>query len=83
MKFESARIAQVKTAKTRGNTRTAQDAHFATDGDPLPFVRLAPDTDSSEAGTKGGTGGGVIIRHDAASFPRPHLTRLRVRKADR
>jgi|GEM_PF-888071 len=92
VKFESARLSQRKktqTAETRANTRYAQDAHFATDGDrvTLPFVRLVTDTDSSTTGTKGmargasGNGGGTV-RRDVVSFPRPHLTRLHARKAD-
>lgn len=87
VKFESARIAQLKTtkaAKIRGNTRPAQDAHFATDGDrvTLPFVRLASDTDSSEAGPKAASAGGTV-RRDTVSFPRPHFPRLQARNADR
>jgi tetratricopeptide (TPR) repeat protein len=80
VKFETARQSQ-KSAKTRENTRYAQDAHFATDGDrvTLPFVRLADDDSSpSTKGSKGGT-----VRRDAASFPRPHLASFRARKADR
>jgi hypothetical protein len=89
VKFETARLGQVerrgKTAKlekTRENTRYAQDAHFATEGDRviLPFVRLADDTDPSKA-AKGPTGG--TVRRDGASFPRPHLARFGARKADR
>ena len=89
VKFDTARLAQRKMAKTekaektRENARYAQDAQFATEGDrvTLPFVRLADDTDSSKADTKGAGSG--TVRHDAASFPRPHLARLRARKADR
>lgn len=85
VKFETARQAQRKTGKatkTRENARYAQDAQFATDGDrvTLPFVRLADDTAPSK-GMAGGEGG--TVRRDAASFPRPHLARLRARKADR
>jgi tetratricopeptide (TPR) repeat protein len=80
MKFESARHAQLrtvkaakteKTEKTYTETRYAQDAHFARDGDrvTLPFTPPA------------GTGGAV--RRDGPSFPRPHLARLRTNKADR
>jgi tetratricopeptide (TPR) repeat protein len=83
-KFESARQGQRKLAKvgkTHENARYAQDAHFATDGDrvTLPFVRLAdaPDAPNSAKRAAGGT-----LRHDAASFPRPHLARLGVRRAD-
>ncbi len=87
VKFEAARLGQrelaraAKLEKTRENTRYAQDAHFARDGGrvTLPFVRLA-DTDPSPA-QKGAAGG--TVRHDAASFPRPHLARLNARKADR
>jgi hypothetical protein len=87
VKFETARQSQnsEKKAKTRENTRYAQDAQFATDGDrvTLPFIRLADDTDSSPdaKGTTGGSGG--TVRRDATSFPRPHLASLRARKADR
>jgi hypothetical protein len=87
VKFESARLGQRAIAKLGKvekfeNTRHAQDAHFATDGDrvTLPFVRLADDTDPSKA-TKGPAGG--TVRRDGASFPRPHLARLGARKADR
>lgn len=92
VKFESARLSQRKMtrpATTHTNTRYAQDAHFATDGDrvTLPFVRLVTDADSSSTSTKGTTGGaggngGGTVRRDTASFPRPHLTRLHARKAD-
>ncbi len=82
VRFETARQAQRKTGKatkTRENARYAQDAQFATDGDraTLPFVRLAHDTGPSKGGEDG------AVRRDAASFPRPHLARLRARKADR
>ena len=87
VKFEAARLGQRETAKTakvektRENARYAQDAHFATDGDrvTLPFVRIACDTDASQA-PKGSSGG--TVRRDSASFPRPHLARLWARKAD-
>jgi Flp pilus assembly protein TadD len=83
-KFESAWQGQRKLAKvgkTRENARDAQDAHFATDGDrvTLPFVRLADVTD--DPNTTNPTSGRTL-RHDVASFPRPHLARLGVRKAD-
>lgn len=84
VKFETARLDQRAAAKkTRENARYAQDAQFATEGDrvTLPFLRLADDTDASKAGR--GTAGGGTVRHDAASFPRPHLAPLAVRKADR
>lgn len=82
VKFESARLSQgnlvktAKTAETHENTRYAQDAHFATEGDRviLPFVRTV--------GTNNGNGSGRTVRHDTASFPRPHIARLRARKAD-
>jgi hypothetical protein len=85
-KFEAARQGQrklVKVGKTRENARDAQDAHFATDGDrvTLPFVRLADDSDASKPARGTGTASGTF-RHDAASFPRPHLARLGARKAD-
>jgi len=81
VKFEAARLDQRAAAK-KENARYAQDAQFATEGDrvTLPFLRLADDTDASKAGR--GMAGGTV-RHDAASFPRPHLARLAVRKADR
>jgi Flp pilus assembly protein TadD len=83
VKFETARLDQRAQAKrTRENARYAQDAQFATEGDrvTLPFLRVADGTDSSPAGRSmaGGT-----VRRDAASFPRPHLARLALRKADR
>ena len=87
VKFEAARLGQRESAKAAKlekfeNTRHAQDAHFAREGDRviLPFVRLADDTDPSKA-AKGATGG--TVRRDGASFPRPHLARLSARKADR
>ena len=72
VRFETARQAQRKT-KTHANTRYAQDAQFATDGDrvTLPFVALAHDTHPSSGG-EGGT-----VRKDTASFPRPYLARPR------
>lgn len=81
VKFETARQAQQKTAKVgklekrHAKTRYAQDAHFATDGDrvTLPFVRPV----GGHAGASG------TVRRDGPSFPRPHLARLRARKADR
>ena len=84
VKFETARQAQQKTAKVgklekrHAKTRYAQDAHFATDGDrvTLPFVRPVGAT-----GAHAGSGG--VVRQDGPSFPRPHLARLRARKADR
>jgi hypothetical protein len=81
VKFETARLGQLKRARAarRENVkpRYAQEAHFATEGDrvTLPFLRLADDTNPAQAG---GT-----VRRDAASFPRPHLARLGLRKADR
>ncbi len=77
-KFERARLTQRQGAKTRGNTRYAQDAPFARDGDRvlLPFVRIADGT-SAKSSVPGGT-----VRTDAVSFPRPHLGRLRIGKAD-
>jgi hypothetical protein len=82
VKFEAARQSQksAEKAKRRENTRYAQDAHFATDGDrvTLPFLRLADDSSPAAKGPKGG-----IVRRDAASFPRPHLASFRARKADR
>jgi len=88
VKFEAARLGQcerakrAKMGKTSENTRYAQDAQLAREGDRviLPFVRLADDTDPSKA-AKGTTGG--TVRRDGASFPRPHLARLSARKADR
>lgn len=79
VKFETARRDQRARART---ARYAQDAQFATEGDrvTLPFLRVADGTDPSPAG-RGAAGG--TVRHDAASFPRPHLTRLALRKADR
>jgi hypothetical protein len=85
LKFETARLTQrktrktVKLAKTRENTRYAQDAHFATEGDrvTLPFVRPVGEKGGSRGGSAGGT-----VRRDAGSFPRPHIARLRARKAD-
>lgn len=79
VKFETARLSQRKASKTRENTRYAQDAHFATDGDrvTLPFLRIA------EAGEDAGKRTGGIVRRDAASFPRPHVARLQARNADR
>lgn len=80
VKFETARRDQRARAR---NARYAQDAQFATEGDrvTLPFLRVADGTDSSPTGK--GVAGGDTMRHDAASFPRPHLTRLALRKADR
>jgi tetratricopeptide (TPR) repeat protein len=81
VKFESARSAQrklVKTEKMQTNTRYAQDAQLARDGDrvTLPF---APGTGAKGDGPKsGGT-----VRRDGPSFPRPHLARLRTSRADR
>lgn len=71
-RFEAARLQQY-TSKT-------QDAEFATEGDvsTLPFVRLV----TSDRGPGCGTGCGTI-RLDLVSKSRPHLARLRVRKADR
>lgn len=72
VKFEAARLTQVKLAKTvKANTRYAQDALIATEGDRvvLPFIRTV--------GAKSDT-----VRRDVASFPRPHIARLRVSKAD-
>lgn len=85
VKFEAARLGQrerAKVQKLRENARYAQDAHFATDGDrvTLPFVRLADGTEPSKA-PKGSVGG--TVRRDGASFPRPHLARLGLRRADR
>lgn len=81
VKFQAARSDQRKQA--REHARDAQDALLATEGDrvTLPFLRLADDTDPSKAGR--GVAGGGTVRHDAASFPRPHLARLALRKADR
>ncbi|MCI0702266.1 MAG: hypothetical protein L0241_14380 [Planctomycetia bacterium] len=81
MKFETARLEQRKLVKIDAITRHAQDAQFATDGDRvyLPFVRLADDSSTSPNG-KAGKGG--TVRRDLASFPRPHITRLHIRKAD-
>ncbi len=78
-KFETARLTQRQAAKTRGNTRYAQDAQFATDGDRvlLPFVRIADGT-AAKSVTPGGS-----VRTDTVSFPRPHLVRRRIGKADR
>jgi hypothetical protein len=85
-KFESALLTQqqngetVKMAKTQENTRYAQDAHFATEGDRviLPFVRpVGTNENESPSGSSRRT-----VRRDAASFPRPHIARLRARKAD-
>jgi hypothetical protein len=80
VKFESARAGQRRAR--RENARDAQDAPFATEGDraTLPFLRVVDDTDPSPAGR--GFGGGTV-RHDVASFPRPHLARLALRNADR
>jgi hypothetical protein len=77
-KFELARATQ-RRAGARENTRYAQDAQLATDGDRvlLPFVRIATGTGAARE-VPGGT-----VRADAVSFPRPHLGRLRVGKADR
>lgn len=87
-KFESARQGQRagqtgKAAKTRENTRYAQDAQFARDGDrvTLPFLRLADETDSSAVREPKSASGGTV-RRDSGSFPRPHLGSQRVRKAD-
>ena len=82
VKFEAARLSQqtaAKLGKRHAKTRYAQDAQFATDGDrvTLPFLRIAGTT-----GHAGATGGGVV-RRDSGSSPRPHLARLRARKADR
>jgi hypothetical protein len=81
VKFETARLSQRKAGKvvkTLEETRYAQDAHFATDGDrvTLPFLRIA---ETGEAGERAGG----IVRRDAASFPRPHVARLQARNADR
>lgn len=77
-RFETARRAQRQAAKTRGNTRDAQDAQFATDGDRvlLPFIRIADGTGAKSAS-------GETVRTDVVSFPRPHLGRLRAGKVDR
>jgi hypothetical protein len=84
VKFEAARQTQksARATQTRENARYAQDAQFATDGDrvTLPFVRLADGTGAARGGTEGAGG---TVRRDAASAPRPHLARLRARKADR
>jgi hypothetical protein len=82
VKFETARLSQRKAgkvAKTLEETRYAQDAHFATDGDrvTLPFLRIA------ETGDDAGKRSGGVVRRDAASFPRPHVARRQARKADR
>ncbi|MBA4065194.1 MAG: hypothetical protein C0501_16065 [Isosphaera sp.] len=73
VRFETARQAR---RGRRGATRHRQDAEVATDGGRvvLPFAR--PD-----GGSKSAAGGAV--RRDVVSFPRPHLARLRARKADR
>ncbi len=79
-KFELARHAQRKS-KADARTRYAQDAQLATDGDrvSLPFMR--PVGTGPNAGTLGlGTG---TVRCDAGSLPRPHLARLRARRAGR
>ena len=70
-KFESARLVQKQAAKGREDTRFAQDAQLAKDGDRvvLPFVRIADGTGST--GESRGT-----VRTDTLSFPRPHLGRL-------
>jgi hypothetical protein len=82
MKFESARLMQ----KTGENTRHAQDAHIATEGGRvvLPFVRpvnVNENEPSGNNGSRNGSGRGTV-RRDTASFPRPHIARLRARKAD-
>jgi hypothetical protein len=89
VKFETARLGQWKRARgerrEKANPRYAQEAQFATEGDRviLPFLRLADDSDPARdgRGTSGPIGG--TVRRDAASFPRPHLARLGLRKADR
>lgn len=73
VKFEAARREQrVK----RGTTRQRQEAELARDGGRavLPFIRV---------GTGLANRGNGMVRRDVVSFPRPHLPRLRVRKADR
>ncbi|QJW93193.1 tetratricopeptide repeat protein [Frigoriglobus tundricola] len=84
VKFEAARQTQKAgaTARTREIARYAQDAHFATDGDrvTLPFVRVVRGAEAPKGGPDGVAG---TVRRDVASFPRPHLARLRTRKADR
>jgi hypothetical protein len=77
-KFELARVTQ-RRVKARDNTRYAQDAPLARDGDRvlLPFVRIATGTGAARE-VPGGA-----VRTDVVSFPRPHLGRLRIGKADR
>jgi tetratricopeptide (TPR) repeat protein len=87
MKFEAARALQRKTVRTektekpRTQTRYAQDAQLARDGDrvTLPFARPAG---SSAGAPRSGEPHGTV-RCDGPSFPRPHLARLHARKADR
>ncbi len=75
-KFEAARRNQRRVLKTRENTRYAQDAQFAREGDRvlLPFIRIADGTN---------TASGTSVRVDTVSFPRPHFDRLRISKLDR
>jgi tetratricopeptide (TPR) repeat protein len=88
VKFESARHSQMQARRGAADrrehpeTRYAQDAQFATDGDrvTIPFVR--PVGGGANVGRAGTIPGGTV-RCDLGSFPRPHLARLRARKADR
>lgn len=76
VKFETARHEQRKAGRAGENTRDAQDAQFARDGDRvlLPFIRIAGGTSSTRD---------TAVRTDVISFPRPHFDRLRTGKADR
>ncbi len=64
--FELARVAQKKSRQGAKNTRFAQDARFAMDGDRvLPFIRIADSEDDESPKPKS-------VRTDTISFPRPH-----------
>jgi hypothetical protein len=89
IRFESARLSQQKVLNgangdgTNAEPRYARDAQFATDGDrvTLPFVRVMGSTSSGPLrGAEGEMRG--TVRYDAGSFHRPHLARVRARKAD-
>ncbi len=73
VRFEAARRGQ---REKREATRHRQEAELARDGGRvvLPFMRIGTESAGQSKGT---------VRRNVVSFPRPHLPRLRVRKADR
>jgi Flp pilus assembly protein TadD len=76
LRFETARCIQ------RENTRQRLDADFATEGGRvvLPFVRIANPIEAAEDCSANCS---RSVRSDVLSIPRPHVPRLRMRRADR